>query len=116
MSEVNEKDYELIFQIILSAGQARTTAEEAMNKLEEYDFDAFDRLIEQAKTEYIQCHEMQTGMLNKEASGERNEVNIFLVHAQDHITMASLTLDHARRFRKIYEELNRVRAAQSDGR
>lgn len=103
MSEVNEKDYELAFQIIVTAGDAKSYAYQAIDAASEYDFDKYEELLKKAKEGYIKCHEIQTGLLNKEAGGEKNDVNIFLVHGQDHLTMASMAIDNAQMVKKIYE-------------
>lgn len=53
--------------------------------------------IEQANEALINAHHSQTGLLTKEASGEKVELTMLLIHAQDHlmnaITFRDLTIE-----------------------
>lgn len=50
-------------------------------------------MIAQAKEDSLQSHEMQSSLLAKIASGENVEVDVFLVHAQDHLMNSVLAID-----------------------
>lgn len=106
--EVNEKDYELAFNIIVHAGESRTLSSQAMDKAEAYKFQEARELLEKANQEFLNCHEIQTNMLTKEANGEKNEVNIILVHAQDHLTMATMAMENAKRWIILNEKLQKL--------
>ncbi|MDO4594288.1 MAG: PTS lactose/cellobiose transporter subunit IIA [Tissierellia bacterium] len=104
---VDEKDYEMAFQIITVAGTARSLAMEARKYAREAKFEQAKQALKQAKDEYIKSHQIQTDMLTKEASGEKNDVNIILVHAQDHLTMASMSIEDTKEFINLYELIRR---------
>lgn len=104
----NEKVYELAFNIIVHAGESRTLSSEAMNAAENYDFEKAEDLLKQANEEFLKCHEVQTDMLTKEANGEKNEINVILIHSQDHLTMATMAMDNARRWIKINKKLQKL--------
>ncbi len=101
----NEKTYELAFNIIVHAGESRSLSSEAMDAAENYDFDKAEDLLKQANDQFLKCHEVQTGMLTKEANGEKNEINIILIHAQDHLTMATMAMDNAKRLVGLYKKI-----------
>lgn len=102
-----EKVYELAFNIIAHAGESRSLSSGAMDAAESYDFDKAEDLLKKANEQFLICHEVQTDMLTREANGEKNEINIILIHAQDHLTMATMALDNARRFIKLYKTINK---------
>ena len=104
----NEKTYELAFNIIVHAGESRSLSSEAMDAAEAYDFDKAEELLEKANQEFLACHEVQTDMLTKEANGEKNEINVILIHSQDHLTMATMAMDNARRWIKINKKLQNL--------
>ncbi|MCI7239610.1 MAG: PTS lactose/cellobiose transporter subunit IIA [Anaerococcus sp.] len=108
MSEVNEQDYELAFQIITYAGDAQSSAIEAIAACENYDFDKAAELINAANKSYIKCHEIQTNMFTNEANGQKTELNIILVHAQDHLTMANLRIGEAKNIMNLYKKIQEL--------
>lgn len=101
----NEKVYELAFNIIVHAGESRTLSSEAMDAAENYDFEKAEDLLKQANEEFLKCHEVQTDMLTREANGEKNNLNIILIHAQDHLTMAIMAMDNAKRLIGLYKKI-----------
>ena len=104
----NQKVYELVFNIIVHAGESRSLSSEAMDAAELYKFDEAKSLLKKANEEFIKCHEIQTNMLTKEANGEKNKINIILVHAQDHLTMATMAMENAKRWIKINKKLQKM--------
>lgn len=104
----NEKTYELAFNIIVHAGESRSLSSEAMDAAEAYDFEKAEDLLKQANDEFLKCHEIQTDMLTKEANGEKNDLNVILIHSQDHLTMATMAMDNARRWIKINKKLQEL--------
>lgn len=103
-----EKIYELAFNIIAHAGESRSLSSGAMDAAENYDFDKAEDLLKQANKQFLKCHEVQTDMLTREANGEKNEINIILIHAQDHLTMATMSLDNARRLIGLYKKIKKM--------
>ena len=104
----NDKTYELAFNIIVHAGESRSLSSEAMDAAENYDFEKAEDLLKKANEEFLKCHEVQTDMLTKEANGEENNINVILIHSQDHLTMATMAMDNARRRIKINKKLQEL--------
>lgn len=104
----NQKVYELVFNIIVHAGESRSLSSEAMDAAELYKFDDAESLLKKANDEFIKCHEIQTNMLTEEANGEKNKINIILVHAQDHLTMATMAMENAKRWIKLNKKLQKM--------
>lgn len=104
----NEKMYEIAFQIIVHAGESRSLSSEAMDAAENYDFEKAEELLKKANDEFLECHQIQTDLLTAEANGESSPVNIILVHSQDHLTMATMAMDNARRWININKKLEKL--------
>lgn len=104
----NEKMYEIAFQIIVHAGESRSLSSEAMDAAENYDFEKAEELLKKANDEFLECHQIQTDLLTAEANGESSPVNIILVHSQDHLTMATMAMENARRMIKMYKKLEKL--------
>ena len=70
----------IIFEIISNGGNAKALVYEAMEESEKGR-----KLLEEADTFLNKAHQVQTDLIQKEAAGERNEVTVLFVHAQDHL-------------------------------
>jgi len=70
-------------QVILNAGDARTFIDTAIDHLSEFDFDAADADIKSATKKILLAHNAQTGMIQRQVSGEKIDYSILFVHAQD---------------------------------
>lgn len=99
---MDDTQYDGAFQIILHAGNAKAHAMMAIDAAEEGRFEEAETEIRQANDEMRQAHQVQFGLVRSEASGTPVEVNIILVHAQDHLTMAIMSIDFAERFVRLY--------------
>jgi len=97
-----DKITEISFQIILYAGNGRSSAMEAIQEAKKGNFNEADRLIEEASSELGKAHSFQTKLLQEEASGNEQSINIILVHSQDHLMTAMTVRDLAIEIIEIY--------------
>ena len=80
------QDMELIvFEIISNGGNAKALVYEAIEASENGNFKEVRDLLNEADTFLNKAHQVQTDLIQKEAAGERNEVTVLFVHAQDHL-------------------------------
>ena len=91
---------EVSFEIIASAGQARSLAFEALG---DNNFIKARELIEESKKESLLAHRCQTRLLTQEASGDHVDVDVLLVHAQDHLMTAQLARELIEEIINLYE-------------
>lgn len=84
---------QVAFTIILHAGEARSHALEALKAAREQKFSEAEASLALAKKQLIAAHQIQTELLQAEARGEKKEVNLLLIHAQDHLMTAILAKD-----------------------
>ena len=100
---MNPADYDIAFQIISFAGNAKSSAMMAIRESREGNPEEARRLLEEADKDLHSAHGSQTKMLTQEARGNAVPLNIILVHAQDHLSGAMLVRDLADEFIKIHE-------------
>jgi PTS system cellobiose-specific IIA component len=84
---------EIVMTIIIHAGNAKGYSFEALNEAKKANFEKVSELMAKADQELLQAHHVQTNMLQAEANGEKVELNLLIVHAQDHLMNATLAKD-----------------------
>ena len=75
----------IVFEIISNGGNAKALVYEAIEASENGNFKEARDLLNEADTFLNKAHQVQTDLIQKEAAGERNEVTVLFVHAQDHL-------------------------------
>lgn len=79
---------EVIFAIILHAGNARAEAYDALKAAQTGEFDKAAEHLRQAEEEVGAAHRVQADMIQQEAQGNKVELSLLTVHAQDHLMTA----------------------------
>ncbi len=100
---MNPADYDVAFQIISFAGNAKSAAMMAIRESREGNPEEARRLLTEADESLHAAHGAQTKLLTAEARGNAVPLNIILVHAQDHLTGAMLVRDLADEFTKLHD-------------
>ena len=78
----------IIFSLISYSGEARSLCMEAMAKAREGDFNGAKEMLKEAEACIGNAHMSQTDLIQKEANGEKTEISLLLIHAQDHLMNA----------------------------
>lgn len=74
---------EQIFEIIVHSGVARSKIYEALEKARNKESaNEVQRLLDEAKTEIVLAHNVQTKLITDEMNGDTN-ITLLLIHAQD---------------------------------
>ncbi|MED4225781.1 PTS lactose/cellobiose transporter subunit IIA [Neobacillus cucumis] len=90
-----EELYSISFQLILHSGNARSLAMEALQDARNKDYEQADQKIKESENELLQAHKFQTQLIQREAGGDKYDIPILLVHAQDHLMTAMTVKDMA---------------------
>lgn len=85
----------IIMELVVNGGSARSLAIEAIRAAREGDFEKADSLIKECDVSLAKTHEIQTGLIQREAAGEHMQVQLLMVHAQDHLMNAMTVRDLA---------------------
>lgn len=87
----SDKIQEIAFMLILNSGDGRTLVHEAFQAMRKGDFEEAEQKLEAANNAIVSAHQTQTSLLQEYASGTKIEMEIIMVHAQDHL-MTTMTL------------------------
>lgn len=85
---MTENEEMQIFQLISSAGSAKSSYMEAISKAKEGNFDAAKELIEEGDKFHLEGHRIHAQMLSESAESVEQGVNLILVHAEDQMMSA----------------------------
>ncbi|EOR27315.1 MULTISPECIES: PTS lactose/cellobiose transporter subunit IIA [Clostridium] len=98
----------IIMNLIIFSGEARSYAMEAMQLAKIGQIDEARELLEKSKETLGDAHATQTSLIQKEAAGDRSEVSLLLVHAQDHLMTSIVVKDLAEEIIDLHEKLSKV--------
>ncbi|MCL2163238.1 MAG: PTS lactose/cellobiose transporter subunit IIA [Oscillospiraceae bacterium] len=108
---MSEEMETIIMNLIVDAGSAKSYAMEAIRLAKEGSFTEADEFLENANSELAKAHHTQTDLIQQAAKGEEIEINLFMVHAQDHIMTSMLAKDLAAEIvelhRMLYAQVSR---------
>lgn len=98
------------FTIISASGMARASVHEAMDAMREGNFALADEKMEEADSYLVEAHKAQTDLLHRFANGVQIEIQIIMVHAQDHL-MTTMTLKEvAQEMKHLYKAIEALKA------
>lgn len=98
---------EVAFQMILYGGNARSCAMEAIQFAKSAQLAEAKEKLAEAGAEMTKAHHIQTRLIQEEAGGEKKEISLLTVHAQDHLMNAFTIKDMAQEFVDLYESIHR---------
>lgn len=96
----------IVFDIINNGGSAKGLAYEALEAAENGDYEKSEQLLQEADTYLLEAHKIQTKLIQKEVNGNKQEVSILFVHAQDHLMNAIEAKSLLEKMIKIYKRLD----------
>lgn len=93
------------FQLILNSGNARSYAMEALQFAKQGEMAEADEAMVKAKEAINEAHHFQTELIQSEARGEKTEISVLLIHAQDHLMNSITVKELAAEFIDLYKKL-----------
>lgn len=97
-------DIEVIaMELVGNAGEARSLAFEALNEAKKGNFERAQELLEQSKEASLKAHHTQTELICNEADGNKVEIGLLMVHAQDHLMTSILARELITELIEIYK-------------
>lgn len=90
--------------IILHAGNAKSSAYEALMAVKKGEFEKFDEKYAEAKQEIRLAHKAHAELLRKLSSADQmKEVDLLLVHAEGHLSSTDIAVDMIGEFGELYK-------------
>ncbi len=85
-----------VMELVVNGGNARSTAIEALRTARNGNFEEACQKMKEAEEIITQAHNVQTSLIQKELNGEKVEIGLLMVHAQDHLMNAMTVMDLVR--------------------
>ena len=95
---------EKAMMLIVHAGDARALAFRGLEQAKAGNFEAARDFLKQSEAKALEAHHIQTEFLAAEGNGEGPQVNLLLVHAQDHLMTGMLAQELIMELVDIYEK------------
>ncbi len=95
----------IYFQMIASVGTAKSMYIEAIQAAKNNDFTEANSLIEEGDTMFIEGHKAHASLLQRDASGEKIEFSLLLMHAEDQFMAADSFKIIALEIIELYERI-----------
>lgn len=92
------------FMMISKAGDASANYLKAFNECKKGNFEVAEELCEDARVELDEAHKIQTQIIQSEARGESFDVDVLMVHAQDHLMNAMLIRELSTHILELYKK------------
>lgn len=89
--------------IIMSAGNARTKANEALDELAAFHFDIAKQKIKEARENILKAHQEQTSIIQGEAAGNHYDACLLFSHAQDTLMTIMSEVNLAEKMIMVFE-------------
>ncbi|SDC31431.1 PTS system lichenan oligosaccharide-specific IIA component, Lac family [Pelagirhabdus alkalitolerans] len=102
------ENQEVVMGIIMHGGNARSAAMKAMSEAKKGNEKETHDFIEQANEELNQAHRVQTDLIQAETRGEKTDISLLMVHAQDHLMNAMTVRDLALEVIHLNEKINQL--------
>ena len=97
-------DIEVIaMELVGNAGEARSLTFEALAEAKKGNFDRAEELLEKSKEASLRAHHTQTNLICDEAAGNKVEIGLLMVHAQDHLMTSILARELITEIIEIYK-------------
>ncbi|WP_028982955.1 PTS lactose/cellobiose transporter subunit IIA [Sporolactobacillus terrae] len=103
MADIKE---ETIFQLILHAGNGRSSSMEAIQAAKAKNFTLAANKLEEANHALEKAHEIQTSLIQNELNGAGTVPTLLVIHAQDHLMNAITVKDLAQELIEIYKQFH----------
>lgn len=89
--------------IIAYSGDARTLAFRALEEAKSGNYEEAKDLLKESNEAAMQAHKAQTELLTAEANGKEHDINVLLIHSQDHLMTSILAQELVKEIIQLYK-------------
>ena len=105
MTDFNEWE-QTLFQLILHAGSARSSAKESAELAANGNWDEAEKALQTANDEQTMAHKINTAIITKAARGEEVDFSVLLVHALDLLMLAWSEIDYTEQYIEMSKRID----------
>ena len=96
---------ELVMNLVVEGGNARSLAMEAIQEAKKGNFEEAENRLKECEEALNNAHNPHTETLQSEIRGDHIPVMLLMVHAQDHLMDAMVVKDMAVEFVELYRNM-----------
>lgn len=101
-----------VMQIIVYAGNARSLAMQSIRTSKQGKMSEAKEMLQEAENNLKEAHHVHAKILSSSAEDPSSfELNLFVVHGEDHLMSAVTTIDLAKEFMDVHDELHQLKEA-----
>lgn len=100
---------EIVFKLISFSGDARSFIYEAFSLVMQGECEEAEKSLSEAEDSIIKAHNIQTELIQNEAKGKHIELNLLMVHAQDHLMNTLLAKELIKNMMYMQKEINELK-------
>ncbi|MFY0783243.1 PTS lactose/cellobiose transporter subunit IIA [Peribacillus simplex] len=110
MPYTSEEDVQMIiFGLIAGAGDAKSNFYQAISLVRDHKYEEAEELIHQGEAALIEAHKAQTRLITNEANGNKTDIGILMIHAQDHLMNAILVKELLNNLISMQKDINALK-------
>lgn len=94
--------------IIANAGGGKALAFEALEAAKKGDFEEADKLLKKGNETAGAAHSTQAELLSAQMNGEKVDLDILLIHSQDHLMTGMLAQELLKEMVKMYAKIHEL--------
>lgn len=96
----------IAFEIISNVGMAKSLAIEALRDVRAGKYDEAEKKIHESSEYLIKGHHAHTSLIQKEASGDKVEFSLIIMHAEDQMMSAETIKSLIEEMIEMFKQLN----------
>ncbi|MGG0845419.1 PTS lactose/cellobiose transporter subunit IIA [Peribacillus simplex] len=93
------------FQIISNVGTAKSLIMEALYEARDRRYESAEKKLKESRTHMLEGHHAHAGLIQQEASGQKVEISLLLMHAEDQMMSAETISDLVAEMIRMYREM-----------
>ncbi|MDM5212499.1 PTS lactose/cellobiose transporter subunit IIA [Peribacillus sp. NJ4] len=93
------------FQIISNVGTAKSLIMEALYEARDGRYESAEKKLKESRTHMLEGHHAHAGLIQQEASGQKVEISLLLMHAEDQMMSAETISDLVAEMIRMYREM-----------
>ncbi|MBU5592959.1 PTS lactose/cellobiose transporter subunit IIA [Clostridium sp. MSJ-4] len=103
---VDENMDMIAFSIISNVGNAKSLVMEAFYAAKEGDFNLAEEKLEESKQYFLEGHKVHASLIQKEANGEKVQVSLILMHAEDQLMSTETIAELVKEMIEMYKRFD----------
>lgn len=95
------------FQIISNVGTAKSLIMEALYAAKDGDYPLAEEKLAESKKYFVEGHKIHASLIQKEASGDKLQISLILMHAEDQLMSAETISELVQEMIEMYKKINK---------